>query len=142
MGTIYTVTCKNKRCRYHVELWEGPGMFSFSKMKDFERSIINGEVNISDVKERIENGAEIDTRGIYLCPSCKEFTDSHVYFLRENITESPYGTIRYDISFPFEKPLCEKCNSELIFIKNIRSSKIKCPKCGENLSSRLWGYFD
>lgn len=26
MGTINSVTCKNKNCRYHTELYLGPGM--------------------------------------------------------------------------------------------------------------------
>ncbi len=142
MGIINSVTCKNKQCRYHIELREGPGMIGFAHMKQFEKSIVEGNVNNPDVKERLEKGAKMETRGIYLCPCCKEFKNDDTYFLIENITESPFGTIRYDVRFPFGKPICEKCNSELIYIENIRSSKVKCPKCGSDLNARLSGYVD
>ena len=39
MGIINSVTCTNKECRYHVELYEGPGMRLFGNMKNFEKSI-------------------------------------------------------------------------------------------------------
>ena len=48
----------------------------------------------------------------------------------------------YEISFPFGKPICEKCNNELIYINELECSKeIKCPKCGEELNVEL-GLFD
>lgn len=142
MGIINSVTCTNKECRYHAELYQGPGMGLFRNMKNFEKHILSGESDYPDIKERIENGARIGVRGIYLCPNCKEFQNSNVFYLVDNITVSPYGTVRCEIKFPFEKPICEKCNSEMVYVNNVRSSKVKCPKCGSDLKARLSGYVD
>ncbi len=142
MGTKYSVTCKNKNCKYHVELREGPGMIGFANMMRFRDQILSGEFSNPSVAEKLKNGARIHTRGIYLCPKCKEFKSNDTYFLLENFTESPYGTIRYDVTFPFDKPVCDVCDSELVYIKNIRSSKVKCPKCDSELNARLSAYVD
>lgn len=142
MGSIYSVTCKNKNCRYQKTLHEGPGMRAFAEMMNFRESILVDESSNPCASEKIKNGAKIMTKGVYLCPICKEFKDNDIYFLLENFTESPYGTIRYDVSFPFGNPFCDICNSELIYIKNILSSKVKCPKCDSILKARMIGHID
>ncbi len=114
----------------------------FRDMKNFEKAILSGELDYPDVKERIENGAHIGVRAVYLCPNCKEFQSNNVFYLVDNITVSPYGTVRCDVKFPFEKPICKKCNGELVYIKNVRSSKTKCPKCGSELKSGNIGFVD
>lgn len=142
MGRINSITCKNKDCKYHVELFEGTGMIGYSKMEHFRESIVSGDIPNPIVAKKIMDGAEIRTGGIYLCPKCKEFKTHSAYFLVENLSRSPFGTLRYDVTFPFETPVCDLCNSELIYIDNIRSSKVKCPKCGSELHTRAAGLWD
>lgn len=142
MGEILSVTCKNKACRYHAELWHGPSMRSFARLKMFEEEILDGKTDHEVVLQKLNDGARLEMGGIYLCPCCNEFRRSRDYYLHENITESPFGTIRYDVSFPFGIPKCEVCGKEMTFIKNVLSSKVKCPKCGGELQSRPIGCFD
>ena len=33
MGEIFSITCKNKKCRYHKELRSGVGMIGFVEIK-------------------------------------------------------------------------------------------------------------
>ncbi len=142
MGEIFSITCKNKKCRYHKELRSGVGMIGFVEMKKFEEDILNGKIDNKIALESINNGAHIQACGIYLCSQCHEFINDKTYYLVENLSYSPYGTPRYDITFPFGKPYCKKCGSELEFIRNIRSSKVKCPHCNSELKSRLSTHFD
>jgi len=142
MGEIYSITCKNKSCRYHKELRYGPGMMTFAKMKMFERAVIEDEVENKDAAERLKRGARIQTQGIYLCPKCQEIMNHRQYYLKEYLFTTPYGTERYDISFPFGKPQCPQCDTELIYIRNVLSSKVKCPKCGGDFSARAIGNYD
>ena len=141
MGLINSVTCKNKNCRYHAELYEGPGMIGFAKMLRYRDAILSGEIKNEDVKKRLQNGAEINTRAAYLCPDCRKFLNDNTYYLKENFVKSPFGTVRY-VSFPFGKPVCPDCGAELIYIDNIRSGKVKCPKCGGDLKAKHIGYVD
>ena len=142
MGSIYSVSCKDKNCGYHKELREGCGMLGFAEMMNFREALLNNESINTTACEKLKNGAKIMTKGIYLCQKCEDFKTSNIYFLLENFTESPLGTVRYDIAFPFGNPICDICNSELIYIKNILSSKVKCPKCGSDLKARMIGNTD
>lgn len=142
MGEKCSITCKNKECRYHKELRSGVGMFGFVEMKKFEKDILQGKIKNKIALESIKNGAQIHACGIYLCPQCHEFVSDDTYYLIENLTYSPFGTARYDITFPFGKPHCENCGSELEFIRNILSSKVKCPHCNGELKSRISAHFD
>ena len=97
------------------------------------------EMKVTTVKIETENGAKIMTKGIYLCPKCNEFINNNIYFLLDNFTETPFGTVRYDVVFPFGNPVCDICNSDLVYIDNICSSKVKCPKCDSALNARKIG---
>lgn len=142
MGVINSVKCKNKDCGYQASLREGPGMLGFAYMMTFRKQILSGEISNPTIAEKFKNGAKIMTRGIFLCPACKEFKNDNTYYLLENITYSPYGKKQYDVTFPFGKPSCDVCNSELMYIKNVRSPKIKCPKCNGTLIAQIAGYTD
>ena len=142
MGEIYSITCKNKNCRYHAQLRKGVGMMGFARMRNFEKQIISGEVHNPAAQASINKGAKIRTGGIYACRKCKEFKRDDTYYLIENLVYSPYGTPRYDVTFPFGEPTCDQCGDKLEFIRNILSSKVKCPRCGGELKSRPAGCFD
>ena len=142
MGEIITVTCRNKLCRYHKKLRSGVGMFGFAQMKRYERDILTGKVQNEVALNSINKGAQIDACGIYLCPQCKDFVNDGTYYLIENLTYSPYGTPRYDVTFPFGEPHCSHCGSKLEYIQNVLSSKVKCPQCNGELKQKLVGHFD
>ncbi len=142
MGTIFSVTCENKKCKYNTILCEGTSMLKFAELLEFQDAVISDAGSNSSIAQKLKNGAKIMTNGIYLCPECKEFKINNTYYLMDNITVSPYGTLRYDISFPFNIPACDICNSELVYVKNILSSKVKCPKCGNKLKARKIGCAD
>lgn len=142
MGIINRVTCKNKNCHYSLELYEGPGMKLFAYLKETEKKVLSREIDLQELKEKLLKGGKLMIRGIYLCPSCQKFLNDNSIYLMENITYSPFGTLRYDISFPFGTPVCKDCNTELVYIDNVRSSKVKCPKCGSDLNARIAGHVD
>ena len=132
MGLVFSLTCKNKECRYSVQLREGPGFRLFSRDKNLEKAILSGEENVSDeIKTLLEKGLKVDSVTTLLCPCCKEYQICREPYIFEPIHVSPYGTIReYKIHFIYGDPCCEKCTTKLIHILNPRSSKNKCPKCG------------
>lgn len=103
---------------------------------------MSGEVHNPAAQESIRNGAKLCGDGIYVCHKCKEFRHSNTYYLIENLVYSPYGTPRYDVTFPFGEPTCDQCGDKLEFIRNILSSKVKCPRCGDELKGRPAGCFD
>lgn len=142
MGEIYSITCRNKACRYHKELRSGVGMVGFAWMKRYERDILAGKVQNEVAIESINKGAQISAYGIYLCPQCKDFVMDGTYYLIENLTYSPYVTPRYDVTFPFGEPHCSHCGSKLEYIRNVLSSKVKCPQCNGELKQKLAGHFD
>lgn len=142
MGEIYSITCRNKACRYHKELRSGVGMLGFARMKNFERDILDGKIENEAALNSINEGAQISACGVYLCPQCKDFVTDGTYYLIENLTYSPYGTPRYDISFPFREPHCSHCGNKLEYIRNVLSSKVKCPKCNGDLNQKRAGHFD
>lgn len=142
MGELYSITCKNRACRYHTKLRSGVGMSGFARMKNFEKAICEGEIENRAALKSLRDGARICGGGIYLCPKCQELTNDSIYYLIENLTYSPYGTPRYDVTFPFGDPQCEICGSKLEHIRNVLSSKVKCPRCNGDLNSQKTGYFD
>lgn len=142
MGDIYSITCRNKACRYHATLRDGVGMIGLARLKNFEEALLAGELQHEVALKSVKAGAEIESGAIFLCSKCKEFVSDSTYYLVENLTYSPFGTARYDISFPFGEPRCQKCGSKLEFIRNVLSSKVKCPRCGGELKSRVAGRFD
>lgn len=140
MGRINSITCKN--CGYHKELYEGAGMISFARCKQLEQDILDGSVVNPEALKLLKKGHGINIRAAYLCPACKEFVNDNTMYMRDNVTISPYGSVRYEVKYPFGKPVCKVCGSELEYIKNIRSSNVKCPKCNGDLKSRVAGYVD
>ena len=142
MGSIFSVTCRNKACRYHVELREGVGMMGFARLKKLEDQIISGEVHAPTVQDSLKNGSKLHCGGIYVCHECKEFKRNDAYYLIEDLVYSSYGTPRYDVTFPFGVPECDTCGDKLEFIRNVLSSKVKCPRCGGELKGRCAGCFD
>ena len=142
MGEMYSITCRNKDCRYHVHLREGVGMIWFARMKNFEQQIISGEAHNPAAQDSIQKGAELRAGGIYVCHNCKEFKRDNTYYLIENPVYSPFGTARYDVVFPFGEPICDQCGDKLEYIRNILSSKVNCPRCGGELKGKTVGCFD
>ena len=145
MGRFYYMTCRNKECRYRIELREGPGMFLFAREKTLEEAILNGEREAPDeFKNLLKSGHRLDIVGNYLCPRCQEWKVENYPYILELIKASPYGTIRdYKVHFLNGNPKCEKCGGELEFIIRPRSGKNRCPKCGtDNMIASRFGYYD
>ena len=140
-GRFYHITCENKQCQYHVELREGTSWAGLLDISRLEEAVRSGKIDNPIAKNSLKNGAMIKTNAIYVCPCCKEFQNNSICYL-EKITETSLDEFHYEISFPFEKPVCEKCNNELIYINELECSKeVKCPKCGGDLKVEL-GFFD
>lgn len=142
MGEIYSITCKNKACRYHKKLRFGVGMKGFARMKNFEKDILEGKIENKVALKSIKEGANICACGIYLCPQCRELVNDNTYYLVENLTDSPYSKPQYDVTFPFGEPHCNHCGSKLEHIRNDLLSKVKCPRCNGDLNVRNAGCFD
>ncbi len=145
MGCIFSITCRNKACRYHAELREGPGMKLFALERNLEKDILSGKEEASDeIKALLKSGSKVRYVATYLCPTCKEWQVGHFPYILELIKVSPYGTIReYKVHYLNGKPKCKKCDAELEFILNPRSSKNRCPKCGtDNMRFSSVGYYD
>ena len=142
MGRIISVSCRNKDCKYQSILYEGAGMIGFCKNQELRIEILDGRIKNDEALRCLRKNGTIESRGIYLCPDCRKFIYDKIQYCMYNITISPYGTKRYDVAFPFGKPICEVCGSDLLFIKNICSSKVKCPKCNSDLKTRVIGYTD
>ena len=146
MGTFYSVSCRNKACRYHVELYDGPGMWRFAWVKKLERKIKLGEKEVpEEIRTLLNTGKTLDCVANYLCPCCKEWTTRFdVPYVFEAKHVSPYGTIReYEVHYLYGQPKCEKCGADLVYILNPRSSKNKSPKCGtDNMRVGQYGYYD
>ena len=136
MGNINSVTCRN--CGYHAETKAGPGFVLFRRQMKIEEGLLNGEINNPEALQYLKDGGSIASVAAYLCPCCKEFlTDDSVYFL----VESPSKRTKEAV-FPFGAPKCPVCNAELVYIPNIRSSKVRCPKCGGVLKAKLAALYD
>lgn len=133
MADLITITCKNQACRYHAELRSGLNSGRFRRLRAFEKQLPEGT---------IPPGASLTTGGVYLCPQCRSFMDSDAFFLLENLRYTPFGTLRFDVSFPFGEPLCPACGSGLTYIRNVLSSTVKCPRCGGDLKARIAGSSD
>ena len=145
MGKIFHMTCRNKACRYRVELREGEGMRLFAWVKSLERDILSGkEAAPEEIINLLKNGNELECVATYLCPSCHEWQVGTFPYVLEKIRVSPYGTIReYKVHYLNGKPKCEKCGAELEYILNPRSGKNKCPKCGtDNMRVSHFGHYD
>ncbi|MGN0606977.1 MAG: hypothetical protein ACI4JM_10685 [Oscillospiraceae bacterium] len=140
MGEINQVRCK--KCGYFSKTRSGPGFSLFQEISRTKEAILNGEIENDEAFHCLKNGGKLSAVAAYLCPKCKIFTTNNQMYCLTDFTVSPYGTIHFEVIFPFGKPQCEICNSELLYIQNIRSSKVKCPKCGGELVSRLSGYYD
>ena len=145
MGLIYSVTCRNKACRYSVELRDGPGMRLFAWIKTMEGDIKNGKKEASKgIVDLLNNGHDLDCVATYSCPTCHEWQVGWFPYVLEKTHVSPYGTIReYKVHYLDGIPKCEKCSSELTFILNPRSGKNRCPKCGtDNMRVSRYGFYD
>lgn len=128
------VRCTNHSCRYTIELREGPGgMLSSSRLYSLFKKIETGEVENNEALKYLNDGYRAHSGGIYLCETCKEFCENNIPYFEVDGSISPFGTYRCDYKFPFGLPQCEDCGSTMVFIPNIRSSKVKCPKCGSDL---------
>lgn len=130
MGKINSVKCS--RCGYTAETKSGGGMYLCQKTYELERSILSGEIENEEALHHLREGGQLDCVAAYLCPECKEFvTHNAVFFMKDR-----------QACFPFEKPVCASCGCELIFIPNIRSADVKCPKCGGDLKADLLAFYD
>lgn len=117
-------------------------MVAFVHCRDIEKKILTGETNHPESLRMIHFGSKVQSGAVYLCQTCKEFMNHEALYLMDNLSISPYGTVRYNVKYLSDIPECPTCGRKLEFIKNIRSSNIKCPKCGGGLKSRIAGYFD
>lgn len=142
MGRIISISCKNNACNYQSILYEGAGMIGCCKNEELRIAILDGKIKNDEALRCLRNNGTVESRGLYLCPDCRKFINDKIQYCMYNITISPYGTKRYNVSFPFGKPTCEICGAELFYIKNICSYKVKCPKCGSDLKTRVIGYND
>lgn len=140
MGEINHIRCK--QCGYKTFTRSGPGFTLFRKLKTTEEALLNGEIENQEALNCLKSEGKLCVVAAYLCPVCKEFCTSDQMYFITNLKYSMYGTLHYDVVFPFGKPKCSVCDTELIYIKNIRSSKVKCPKCGGELAAKLSGYYD
>lgn len=145
MGILFSVACRNKECKWHKVLREGPGMSSFADTCRLERSILSGEKEApEDIKELLNKGYHLDCVKTFLCPKCKEWVNNRDPYIYEPIHVSPYGTVReYKMHYVYGHPKCDVCGTELVHILKPRSSKNKCPKCGQdNMRAKNIGYYD
>jgi|GEM_PF-3483646 len=149
MGTINSVTCCNKTCRYHAELREGSGVIVFARERRLEEKIRNGDIEGVNPKavEIIRNAPKlpfkVQTVGMYQCDECREFLNIRepYVFDYEEYKEDDSRFIVDGVYYLFQEPACPVCASRVRMIANIRSSKVKCPKCGDELSC-VSGYYD
>lgn len=137
MNCDNTIRCRNRRCSYHVKLREGMDTNDLRILANYLKAANNDETIVEQIQECLEKHGIPYSGGLYVCETCKEFSrDDIIYFEMDGKT-SPFGTYRCDYEFPLRLPKCEKCGSEKRFIPNIRSSKVRCPKCGEALSVKI-----
>lgn len=144
MNCSNTIRCRNDDCGYRSELREGPILEEYFKAADYLDAVKNGETNNNGILKCFDNNGVPFSGGIYVCDTCQEFSRDNTIYFEENGSVSPYGTYRCDYVFPSGLPKCEKCGSEKRFIPNIRSSKVKCPKCGADLivkSNKKRGFY-
>lgn len=142
MGILNNVKCRNPKCGYHAtNLREGPGMMGFARNCKRTEAILNGEENLPEVRKILEAGGKISSTAVYLCPKCRKFVSNDAQFLLEPKADER-GRKRNEVSFPFGTPTCSECGTELVLVPNVRSSKTKCPKCGNDMKTRIVGMFD
>lgn len=144
MGEILSITCRNKGCGYHVELRYGDGFGAFRWCRRIESEILEDKTVSEEIKRLLNDGNHISRRGIYICPSCRDFVEIDSPYVYEPVRVTPYGTVReYKLHYIFEKPVCRKCSKDLKHIFNPLSSYNMCPKCGmDNMKARKVGHFD
>ncbi len=145
MGVLFSVTCRNKECRYRIEIREGAGMVLSKKAYNYERDILSGKEKASDeIISLLKAGHKIHFVATYLCPTCREWQTGYYPYIFEPVVTSPNGTIRdYKVHFLNGEPKCEKCGTKLVFLLNPRSSKNCCPKCEEaNMTTKFMGWYD
>ena len=140
MGEYNSVTCRNPACRYHAMLQNGPGWASFSYLQDLKQAYLADCQKDPRIYRSLQEGYSFSCTAAYLCPTCREFVNHNAVFIPESSISS--GKPSVQIYFPFEMPLCQKCGTALQFISNVRSSYVKCPKCGGDLKARIAGYYD
>ncbi len=142
MGLIYHLTCK--QCRYHTEIREDPGMRLFVRTKELEDAILSGKEPASEqIRTLLENGCSVSCVHPFLCPVCKTIETREDPYIFKPVRVTPHGTVReYRVHYIYGIPKCGKCQSELQFIPNARSSKVRCPKCSGTLHVSDIGYYD
>ena len=145
MGKFYYMTCRNKECRYRVQIREGEGMIGFARIMRLKEAILSGAEHVSpEIKQLLSDSFDLSGRGTYYCNECKEWKVISKPYIFESIHVSPYGTIRdYKVHYIYDAPVCDVCGSKVEFIPNPRSSKNKCPKCGmDDMRYGAGGYYD
>lgn len=142
MGNINEIQCRNKDCRYHATIRTGPGVRLVSTMRRLETDILNGKEDNQEALKCLESGSNLHCGAGYLCSHCKELVQNDTIYCYELFKDDSGKLLNIELHFPFGKPICDKCGNELIYLPNVRSSKVKCPKCGGELKSRIAGYFD
>lgn len=137
MNCINAIQCRNGKCDYNIKLREGMDTTDLIMLGNYLKAVISGETANEQIQKCIEKHGIPYSGGLYVCETCKEFSRDDIIFFEMDGMTSPFGTYRCDYEFPLGLPKCEKCGSEKRFIPNIRSSKVKCPKCGEALKVKI-----
>lgn len=145
MGEKVAITCRNKECRYHVELSYGVGRLGFFELRKLEKQIINGDENVNpEIRELLLKGEHLIVGATYHCPKCKEWRNPQTPYIWQALQVSPNGTVRgYALTYLDDEPKCNICGSRMIRISNPLSGNNTCPKCGQhNMKARISAIFD
>ena len=137
MGEINSVTCKNPQCRYHAEVYSGPGFFLFRSQEKVKEGLLNGTIENPQALQYLKEGGVLCSVAAYLCPKCRELVTSKRLYMSIRVNSRSRKVV-----FPFGVPLCGACHTELTYIPNVRSSRVKCPKCGGPLQAELSAHYD
>ena len=113
--------------------------------QQIEEEVLTEERNApEEIVELLKSGHHLNSITSFLCPVCREFRSNSSFVIREKLLDSPNKTAgEYKIHYLDNKPKCSKCDSELIYIENPKSSETKCPKCGQpSMKIKRIGSFD
>lgn len=145
MGIVYKLTCTNEACKYCATMHEGGGMYYFDVVQKIEEEVLTEERNApEEIVELLKSGHHLNSVTSFLCPVCREFRSNSSFVIREKLLDSLTKTaVEYKMHYLDGKPKCPKCDSELIYIENLKSPETKCPKCGHpSMQIKRIGSFD
>ena len=149
MGREVRVQCLDSCCNYSKELRYQPGWVGIARLGHFREELLAGEEDYPEAVEILQNGGELQSHGVYLCPKCKEHVTSKAFYcityVSEAFEEYTYDGVEediYDVAFPFGIPKCDNCGTDLQYIDEDFFDSIKCPKCGGKALFEEYGLYD